>query len=114
VSLEPGDRGAGGQGSEQEPRQREQRCRNGESRGAGERKADEHDLAGHVRDEDPAEAQDADRVDDACDRGHQQKHHRKPAVLRVGQKPAPPGTGFVPDRRTTPLLVVFLDDGART
>jgi len=56
------------------PGQGEQRGAERKARGAGEREAGEHHVAGHVGDEDPAQPQDADGIDQASG-----QHCREPA-----------------------------------
>jgi hypothetical protein len=72
----PADDRSGHGGTEEEAGKREQRGGQREAGGDGEGEADEDDVAGHVRDEHPAEGQDADGVDDAGRNGQHEQQRR--------------------------------------
>jgi hypothetical protein len=67
--------GAPGRGADEEAGKGRQRHGQREPVRAGEREADEHDVAGHVGHEDPAQAEDAHGIDDTGE--HRQHEHQR-------------------------------------
>lgn len=76
-------------GADQEAGKCDEGSDEGETRSTGDGKSDEYDVAGHIGYEDPAELQDADRVDDA--RAHRQQQEQR-GQRALGQSRLRPGT----------------------
>ena len=80
-----------GRADEERPGRGERRT-DRQARRAREREPEQHDVAGHVRDEDVTERDVAHRVDDPGHRGESEEQERQRAVVGVwGHAPGPPG-----------------------
>ena len=91
VLLQSPERGAAADGAEKKADQREERRGERKALGAGEGEPDEDHVAGHVRDEHPAEAEDADGVDDPGGGRHHDEKRWKGAVPFVIDETTPEG-----------------------